>query len=29
MYDYNVLLDPLVVYVARWRPGSYWSFYGP
>ncbi len=26
---YDVLLDPLVVYVARGRPGSYWSFYGP
>jgi len=26
---YDLLLDPLVVYVARGRPGSYWSFYGP
>jgi glucans biosynthesis protein C len=26
---YDLLLDPLVVYIARGRPGSYWSFYGP
>jgi fucose 4-O-acetylase-like acetyltransferase len=26
---YDLLLDPLVVYVARGLPGSYWNFYGP
>jgi len=26
---YDLLLDPLVVYVARGRPGPYLSFYGP
>jgi glucan biosynthesis protein C len=26
---YDGLLDPFVVYVARGRPGSYWSFFGP
>jgi glucan biosynthesis protein C len=26
---YDLLLDPLVVYVARGLHGSYWSFYGP
>ena len=26
---YNLLLDPLVVYIAGGRHGSYWSFYGP
>jgi len=25
---YDLLVDPLVVYVARGRHGSYWSFYG-
>jgi glucans biosynthesis protein C len=26
---YDLLLDPLVVYIAGGRHGSYWSFYGP
>jgi glucans biosynthesis protein C len=26
---YDLLLDPLVVYIARGLHGSYWSFYGP
>jgi Acyltransferase family len=26
---YDLLLDPLVVYLARGLHGSYWSFYGP
>jgi glucan biosynthesis protein C len=26
---YDVLLDPLTVYLSRGRPGSFWSFYGP
>jgi glucans biosynthesis protein C len=26
---YDLLLDPLVVYLARGRHSSYWSFYGP
>ena len=28
MLLYNLLLDPLVVYIAGGRHGSYWSFYG-
>ena len=26
---YDLLLDPLVAYMARWRPSSFWSFYSP